>query len=103
MADAAVLAEWKRLFGEKVATGLDAMKDATERSQFITEERHSIIKEVVSSWAGWSSEDRKKHTQGYAWIKKYAVIHIVDSEVLMYQPEQPDKAEGATEPAAPPP
>ena len=98
-----MLAEWKRLFGEKVAAGLDAMKDATERSQFITEERHSTIKEVVSSWADWGSEDKKKHTQGYAWIKKYAVFRAADSEVLVYQPEQSDKAEGAAEPAALPP
>ena len=46
---AAALAEWKRLFAEKVQKGVESMRDPDERSQFITEEKHNSIKECVTS------------------------------------------------------
>ena len=47
--EAAALAEWKRLFLEKVAAGCEVMKYTTAAqrgSQFITKEKHNNIKEL---------------------------------------------------------
>ena len=88
---AAALAEWKRLFAEKVQKGVESMRDPDERSQFITEEKHNSIKECVTSWGEWGKEERKQQQQGYAWVKKYAIISTADgNSVLIYQPKQPE-------------
>eukprot|EP00966_Prymnesium_polylepis_P050170 1161379-Prymnesium_polylepis.1 len=96
-ADDASVAEHKRLFTESILTKLGEMKDQIERSQFLSEEKFGEIAECVETWPTLSTQERKQSqwTQGYAWAKKYSVISIGESKVLVFREKEADEATDA--------
>ena len=104
-----ILREQKGLFAQEVMERFKMMKDDTERSQFLTEEKFGDIAECVSKWHTLSPEEKKvsKWSQGYAWARKYALISAGGSDVLVFKEPPKKKNGGETEsveeaPAAPP-
>ena len=81
--DDASKAEHRRLFSEKMMNKLSDMRDQTERSQFLSEEKFGEITECVEKWPTLTPQERKESqwTQGYAWAKKYSVIIVGGSKV----------------------
>lgn len=69
------------------------MKDETERSQFLTQKKFELISECVEAWPTLSSEERKEWPQGYAWVRKYAVISAGGGNVLVFTGEAKKKPE----------
>ena len=73
---------------------------AQRGSQFITGEKHNNVKEL-GWWAAWGSgsEKRKKNNQGYTLGSRsmlwFASPIVADSEVIVFQQEQPETADGA--------
>eukprot|EP00966_Prymnesium_polylepis_P049585 1147782-Prymnesium_polylepis.1 len=76
-ADAAAIAEHKRLFDEKVTKSLGEMKDDSARSQFLTDAKFAEIAECVGTWpqqprtwpqqpTGWPQHPAPAHPTGCA-------------------------------------
>ena len=104
--DAESRAEHKRLFTEKEKIKMEAMKDGSERSQFLSAEKFDQISQCVGTWQGLNAEQRKEWSQGYAWAKKYEVITAGGASVLVFKaeaPQRPDGEDGAAVEAAVPP
>jgi hypothetical protein len=92
--DDASKAEHRRLFSEKMMNKLSDMRDQTERSQFLSEEKFGEITECVEKWPTLTPQERKESqwTQGYAWAKKYSVIIVGESNVLVFNEKEAGKA-----------
>ena len=92
--DDASKAEHRRLFSEKMMNKLSDMRDQTERSQFLSEEKFGEITECVEKWPTLTPQERKESqwTQGYAWAKKYSVIIVGESKVLVFNEKEAGKA-----------
>ena len=87
-------AEHKRLFTEKMNAKLEAMKDGTERSQFLSSEKFHQIADCVGTWPSLSAEEKKEWSQGYAWAKKYDVVTVGGASVLVFKSEAPQLPDG---------
>ena len=102
--EAAALAEWKRLFLEKVAGRRSIEVMIRNTPQRLSGDRNSSQRRSTTtskSWAAWGSgsEKRKKNNQGYTLGSRsmlwFASPIVADSEVIVFQQEQPETADGA--------
>ena len=102
MADAAVLAAQKRVFLEKMNEKL-AQQKSDERSQFLPSEKYD---QVCGALAGWNEKDgtekkatQKDYPQVYAWARKYELVSISGSDVLVFKSKEEEDAATALDQA----
>eukprot|EP00908_Phaeocystis_cordata_P001045 Transcript_11121.p2 GENE.Transcript_11121~~Transcript_11121.p2 ORF type:complete len:141 (-),score=67.31 Transcript_11121:171-593(-) len=87
MGDAAILAEQKRVFLEKMNEKLSEQSD--ERSQFLTEDKYNKVCEALGGWDVKDGKEKKatqqEYPQVYAWARKYELVSMSGSEVLVFK------------------
>ena len=87
MGDAAILAEQKRVFLEKMNEKLSEQSD--ERSQFLTEDKYNKVCEALAGWDAKEGKEKKatqqEYPQVYAWARKYELVSMSGSEVLVFK------------------
>jgi len=59
-----------------------------DRSQYLTEDKYNEIVSCLTEFSTLSSKEKKeKYSQGHAWNKKYKLVSVANSRVLILNPE----------------
>ena len=93
--DDASKAEHRRLFSEKMMNKLSEMRDQTAKGANSSAKRSlGRSQSCVEKWPTLTPQERKESqwTQGYAWAKKYSVIIVGESKVLVFNEKEAGKA-----------
>ena len=69
-----------------------------DRSQYLTEDKYNEIVSCLAEFSTLTSKDKKvKYPQGHAWNKKYKLLSVANSRVLILNPEFKGRKAGAGE------
>ena len=67
-----------------------------DRSQYLTEDKYNKIVSCLAEFSTLTLKEKKvKYSQGHAWNKKYKLLSVANSRVLILNPEFKGRKAGA--------